>query len=93
MWNRQMKKNRKEIVKRQKKAREKARQKRQVRKVRPMPAFMERPPISQAAAPQGFMAVSSSQAMIKYAEPLMETTAGDNKHCLLYTSDAADERI
>ena len=72
-----MKKNRKEIVKRQKKAREKARQKRQVRKVRPMPAFMERPPISQAAAPQGFMAVSSSQAMIKYAEPLMETNAGD----------------
>ena len=70
-----MKKNKKEIVKRQAKAREKARKKRQVRPVMPPPRFMERPPISQIEAPKGFMTVSSSQAMMEYAKPLMEINA------------------
>ncbi len=70
-----MKKNKKEIVKRQAKAREKARKKRQVRPVMPPPRFMERPPISQMDAPKGFMTVSSSQAMMEYAKPLMEINA------------------
>jgi len=72
---RSMKKNKKEIVKRQAKAKEKARKKRQVRLVKPPPGFIERPPISQMEAPRGFMAVSSSQALIEYAKPLMEKNA------------------
>lgn len=70
-----MKKSKKEIVKRQAKSREKARKKRQVRLVKTQPRFMERPPISQMEAPKGFMAVSSSQALMEYAKPLMETDA------------------
>jgi hypothetical protein len=70
-----MKKNKKEIVKRQAKAREKARKKRQVRPAMPPPRFMERPPISQMQAPRGFIAVSSSQAIMEFAKPLMETNA------------------
>jgi hypothetical protein len=70
-----MKKNKKEIVKRQAKVREKARKKRQVRTVMPPPRFRERPPISQMEAPKGFMTVSSSQALMEYAKPLMETNA------------------
>jgi hypothetical protein len=70
-----MKKNKKEIVKRQAKSREKARKRRQVRLVKPSPAFMVRPPISQIEAPKGFMVVSSSQALMEYAKPLMETDA------------------
>jgi hypothetical protein len=69
-----MKKSKKEIVKRQAKSREKARKKRQVRLVKP-PIIMERPPISQMEAPKGFMAISSSQALMEYAKPLMETDA------------------
>jgi len=69
-----MKKNKKEIVKRQAKAKEKAKKKRQIHlvKIAPKSQMMERPPISQMEAPQGFMAVSSSQALMQYAQPLME---------------------
>jgi hypothetical protein len=70
-----MKKNKKEIVKRQAKSKEKARKKRQVRLVKPPPRFMERSPISQMEAPKGFMAISSSQALMEYAKPLMEKNA------------------
>jgi hypothetical protein len=70
-----MKKNKKEITKRQAKTKERARQKRQIRPVKPPPGFMARPPISQMVAPKGFMAVSSSQALMEYAKPLMETDA------------------
>ena len=70
-----MKKNKKEIAKRQAKTREKAKKKRQVRLVKPPPRIMERPPISQMEAPKGFMAVSSSQAIMEYAKPLMEIDA------------------
>jgi len=41
----------------------------------PPPRFMERPPISRMEAPKGFITVSSSQAMMEYAKPLMETNA------------------
>jgi len=69
-----VKKNKKEIVKRQAKAKEKAKKKRQIHlvKIAPKPQIMERTPISQMEAPQGFMAVSSSQALMQYAQPLME---------------------
>ena len=70
-----MKKNKKEIVKRQAKIKEKARKKRQIRLVKPPPRFMERPPISQMEAPKGFIAISSSQALMEYAKPLMEINA------------------
>jgi len=72
---RSMKKNKKEIVKRKAKAKEKARKKRQVRLAKPPPGFMERAPISQMEVPKGFMAISSSQALIEYAKPLMEKNA------------------
>jgi oligopeptide/dipeptide ABC transporter ATP-binding protein len=41
----------------------------------PPPGFMERPPISQMEAPKGFMVISSSQALMEYAKPLMEKNA------------------
>lgn len=70
-----MKKNKKEIVKRQAKSKEKARKKRQVRLTLPPPRLMKRPPISQVEAPKGFITVSTSQAMMEYAKPLMEINA------------------
>lgn len=70
-----MKKNKREIVKRQAKSREKARRKRQVRPGKPPSEFIERPPLLQMDAPKGFMAVSSSHALMEYAKPLMEISA------------------
>lgn len=67
-----MKKNKKEIAKRQSKAKERAKKKRQVRLVKMAPRVIERPAISQMEAPKGFIAVSSSQALMEYAKPLME---------------------
>jgi len=68
-------KNKNEIVKRQAKNREKSRNKRQARLVKPPLRMIERPPISQMAAPKGFLTVSSSQAMMEFAKPLMEKSA------------------
>lgn len=70
-----MKKNKKEIAKRQSKAREKAKKKRQVRLVKTLPRVMERPGISQMEAPKGFIVVSFSHALMEYAKPLMEGNA------------------
>lgn len=70
-----MKKNKKEIAKRQSKAKEKAKKKRQVRLVKMAPLVMERPGISQMEAPKGFIVVSFSHALMEYAKPLMEEGA------------------
>lgn len=70
-----MKKNRNEIVKRQAKARAKVKQKRQTRMAKTSERIFERPPISRMEPPKGFIAVSSSQALMEYAKPLMEKNA------------------
>ncbi len=70
-----MKKNKNAIVKRQAKSKEKAKKKRQIHLEKSMPKFMERPPISHMEAPEGFMAVSMSQALMHYAKPLMDENA------------------
>jgi len=72
-----MKKNKKEITKRQAKAKDKAKKKRQLRLVKKQPRFIERPPITEMEAPKGFIAISMSQAIMEYAQPLMETNSAD----------------
>jgi hypothetical protein len=72
-----MKKNKKEIVKRQAKAKDKAKKKRQLRLVKTQPRFVERPPIIEMEAPKGFIAISNSQAIMEYAKPLMEANSAD----------------
>ena len=70
-----MKKNKKEIAKRQSKAKERAKNKRQVRLVKTAPRIVERPGISQMEAPKGFIVVSFSHALMEYAKPMMEENA------------------
>jgi hypothetical protein len=70
-----MKKNKNEIMKRQAKARAKVRQKRQIRLDKASVRIFERPPISHMEPPKGFIAISSSQALMEYAKPLMEKNA------------------
>ncbi len=71
-----MKKNKKEIVKRQAKAKDKAKKKRQIRLVKPPQTVMVRPPIIEmGAAPKGFITISHSQAIMEYAKPLMEESS------------------
>lgn len=72
-----MKKNKKEILKRQAKAKDKAKKKRQLRLVKTQPRFIERPPIIEMEAPKGFIAISNSQAIMEYAKPLMEANSVD----------------
>jgi len=72
-----MKKNKKEIVKRQAKAKDKAKKKRQLRLVKTQPRFIKRPTIAEMEAPKGFIAISNSQAIMEYAKPLMETNSAD----------------
>ena len=70
-----MKKNKIEIMKRQAKARAKVRQKRKTRLDKASARIFERPPISHMEPPKGFIAISSSQALMEYAKPLMEKNA------------------
>jgi cell division septum initiation protein DivIVA len=70
-----MKKNKNEIMKRQAKARAKVQQKRQTRMAKASARIFERPPISRMDPPKGFIAISSSQALMEYAKPLMEKNA------------------
>ena len=70
-----MKKKKNEIIKRQAKARDKSRKKRQLRLSRPQHTFIERPPIIEMEAPKGFITVSFTNAMMEYAKPLMEDNA------------------
>jgi len=72
-----MKKNKNEILKRQAKAKDKAKKKRQLRLVKTQPRFIERPPIIEMEAPKGFIAISNSQAIMEYAKPLMEANSAD----------------
>src|SRR3989339_564664 len=70
-----MKKNKIEIMKRQAKARAKVRQKRKTRLDKASARIFERPPIAHMEPPKGFIAISSSQALMEYAKPLMEKNA------------------
>ncbi len=72
-----MKKNKNKIMKRQAKAKEKAGKKRQLRLAKPPRSVIERPLITETKAPEGFIAVSASHAIMEYAKPIMEdNTAG-----------------
>lgn len=70
-----MKKNKNEIIKRQAKARAKVKRKRQTRMAKISARIFERPPISRVEPPKGFIAISSSQALMEFAKPLMEENA------------------
>jgi hypothetical protein len=70
-----MKKNKNEIMKRQAKARAKVKRKRQTYMSKTSARIFERPPISRVEPPKGFIAISSSQALMEYAKPLMEKDA------------------
>ncbi|MFA6413051.1 MAG: hypothetical protein WCW53_10185 [Syntrophales bacterium] len=72
-----MKKNKTQILKRQAKAKEAAKRKRQIRLVKPSSRFIERPPLVEMDAPKGFIAIPFSQAMMEFAKPLMEKGAPD----------------
>lgn len=72
-----VKKNKNETIKRRAKAKEKAKKKRQVRLAKPPVQFIERPPITEMDAPEGFITVTASQAMIEYAKPLIDKGAKD----------------
>lgn len=69
-----MKKNKNTIMKRQAKARTRVKQKRQIRMAKAS-RVLERPAISHVEPPKGFIAISSSQAVMEYAKPLMEKNA------------------
>lgn len=71
------KKNRNEIIKRQSKAKEKAKKKRQSRLNSQPVQFIERPAISDVVAPKGFVTIAASQAIMEYAKPLMDKGAID----------------
>lgn len=74
-----VKKNKKEIAKRQARAKEKAKKKRQPNFSKPIIRVMDRPPITRMDTPKGFTSISSSQAMMEYAKPLLSGGAKDIK--------------
>lgn len=65
-----MKKNKNEIAKRQARAKKDAK-KRRSNFSKPTMRVIDRPPIARMDAPKGFISVSSSQAMMEYAKPLL----------------------
>ena len=68
------KKNKNKIAKRraQAKVKKQKRAKLQSSKSAPNVQFIERPPLSEIDTPPGYRAVSTSQAMIEYAKPLLD---------------------
>jgi len=71
------KKNKNEIIKRQTKAKVKAKKKRQARLNSQPVHFIERPAISDIVAPKGFVTIAASQAIMEYAKPLMGKDSTD----------------
>jgi len=75
------KKDKREINKRRSKAQEKTQKKRTLRLIKshpkPRPQIVERPGLPHMGAPEGFRSISISQAMIEYAEPLMQYCKDD----------------
>lgn len=78
------KKDKREINKRRSKALDKTKKKRTLRLIKsrpkPQPQIVERPGLPHMGAPEGFRSISMSQAMIEYAEPLMQYCEDDEKN-------------
>jgi hypothetical protein len=74
------KKKRKAIEQRRAQAKGKKRRKPQAKSPRPKPKVqhMYRPALSDIEAPEGFRAVSMSQAMMEYTKPLLQYVKGDS---------------
>ena len=75
------KKKKKGIEKRQSKSRERKKKKRGLRliKSRQEPEVITRPGLPHMGAPEGFRAISMSQAMMEYAQPIMKFVEDDEK--------------
>jgi hypothetical protein len=77
------KKNKKEIAKRQGKAKDNKQKKRKLKllkspKSSSEPQYIPRPPFAHMEAPDGFRVVTISQAMVEYAQPLLDLLQTDN---------------
>ena len=76
------KKDKKISVKRREKSRQKKQQKRKLKLIRPNPKsdfqFVDRRPIGDMEAPDGFRPISISQAMMEYGKPLEKLVEADD---------------